>query len=485
MKADRVSGRGTDDPNMSGNTNNAGHRGLGEWLSGSVVFPAWVRREHPGYTRWRREFERSQFWSAERLAAAQHARLRELLRYAWDHCPLYHRRLEAAGYEAAAASPGRERWDEMWQRMPLLRKADIQAHGAALQAEGFPAAQRSRNQTGGSTGSPLQFYVDRQRYASRMASTHRHNAWAGLRPGDWVAQIWGNRLDLQASESLWDRTRRRLLYRTLDLNSSSISAGDWENYVACLRRFRPRFLIAYARAAAEFARFVRDRGITDLGFTAIITSAEVLLPAHRRLLEEVFHARVYNRYGCREVSVIASECGAGSGLHVNAEALLVEIVPTPELPAPWGKVVVTDLFNRSMPLIRYEIGDAGHWLEGRCECGRGLPRLASVEGRTTDFLRLPDGRVVSGPALTLVMADMASVRQVQFVQRASGDVLLRLVAGTGYGPDQEAELRRRLHLYLRGVVPLTICPVESIASEASGKYRFVVQEKIEEGAVTV
>jgi phenylacetate-CoA ligase len=444
-------------------------RGLGERWVGGVVYPLWAWREHPGYGPWRRRFERSQYWPAERLRAWQDEQLQALLEHAAARCPLYRARFREAGLEPRA-------WQGAWARLPLLTKADIQAHGAELEAADFPARARQRNQTGGSTGSPLQFWVDRRRYASRLASTDRHNAWAGLRPGDWVAEIWGHRLDLAEGGGWWQRMRRDWLYRTLEINSSRIEPGDWDAYVEVLRRYRPRFLVAYARAAVEFAEHVRRRGIGDVRFEAIITTAEVLLEDHRRLLEAALGGRVFNRYGCREVSVIASECGEHSGMHVNAEAILVEVIPAAGLPAPWGKIVVTDLLNRSMPLIRYEIGDVGRWAEGDCACGRALPRLAAVEGRTTDFLRLPGGEAVSGPALTLVFADLGSVRQVQFVQRGDGSVRLRVVPGPGYGPEAEAEVRRRLELYLRGAVPLAFEPVAAIASEASGKYRFVVQE---------
>ena len=160
---------------------------------------------------------------------------------------------------------------------------------------------------------------------------------------------------------------------------------------------------------------------------------------------------------------------------MNAKQLLVEIVPDNELPAGSGKILITDLLNRSMPLIRYEVGDVGTWAVQPCACGRGLPLLAQVQGRTTDFLVMPDGRCISGPALTLVVADMPDVRQVQFVQTAPSHVTLRVVPGTGYSEATAMELRKRLDLYLRGAAQLHIEPAEAIASESSGKYRFVIR----------
>jgi phenylacetate-CoA ligase len=333
-----------------------------------------------------------------------------------------------------------------------------------------------QNQTGGSTGSPLQFWVDKERFDSRRASTDRHNAWAGLRPGDWYAVLWGSTFDVGTQAVAPLTWRERWLDRALTLNSSLMSQADLEKFVVLLRRYRPRFLKAYAQAAAMFARYCRNFA-QDIKFEGIITSAEVLTPADRATIESAFGGRVFNRYGCREVSVIASECEAHAGMHVNADALIVEIQPTGDPDNPMGKVLVTDLYNRSMPLIRYEIGDLAHWAQpGRCSCGRSLPRIGEVAGRTTDFLALPNGSVVSGPSLALLIGQTPEVKQAQFVQTSATAVSLRVVIASGYGADAAAKLQDRLKPYLDGQLRLTIQPVEKIAAEASGKYRFVKRE---------
>lgn len=438
----------------------------------NLVFPVWLLKDHPAYPAYIREFEKTQFCSRAQLEELQVRRLRALLTHAYAACPLYRERMDKAGL-----TPERIRSTADIAALPVLTKRDLQEHGEEVCAGGYNERDRVRNQTGGSTGSPLQFWVDRDRLDSRFASTVRHNRWAGMRPGDWCAEIWGNRLDQLLTNTLWSKFTNALLYRIVELNTSSARSEDWQAFVARLRRYRPRFLVTYANSAAMFARWVREHGVEDVHFDSVITTAEVLASEDRTLIEETFGATVFNRYGCREVSVIASECEHHSGLHVNAEALLVEIVPDPLYPAPAGKVVITDLLNYSMPLIRYEIGDVSAWAEDQeCACGRKLPLLGEIQGRTTDFIFLKDGRSVSGPALTLVVSDMKEVRQVQFVQDRLEHVTLRVVPGKAYDSNTEAELRRRLGLYLQGAAEMTIASVDTIASEASGKYRFVVSK---------
>jgi len=444
---------------------------LGKSIIREVIYPLWLWRDHPHCATYLREFERTQFFEPSALRSLQLQRLQKLLTHAYDQCPFYRRRMDSAGLDPKELTS----LDQL-SVLPLLTKRDIQDNGEELIARAYPPEKRVRNQTGGSTGSPLQFYVDKERFDSRRASTMRHNAWAGLGPGDWLVELWGARLDQHISRTLWDWCRNNLLYRTIHLNTSQIRQGEWDSFVVELRRKRPKFLLAYTQSAVLFARYLKEHDVRDIQFKSIITTAEMLLLGQRELLEEVFGARVFNRYGCREVSVIASECEQHEGMHVNSEALLVEIVPDPLIPPPAGRIVVTDLLNFSMPLIRYEIGDIGKWAGQRCHCGRGLPLLADVQGRITDFLVLSDGRYVSGPALTLVVADMAEVRQVQFVQKSRESVVLRIVAGSQYGSKTVEELRRRLGYYLGQSVTLTIEEVDHIAREASGKYRFVINQ---------
>jgi phenylacetate-CoA ligase len=434
-----------------------------------VIYPLWTRRDHPTYHHYAKHFDTTQYLSPDALEEMQIALLRTQLIHAYRNVPFYRRRMESIG-----VSPLDIRTLSDMKMLPVLTKFDIQENMDEMLAACIPIALRERNQTGGSTGSPLQFWVDKERFDSRRASTDRHNAWASLYPGDWCAVLWGSRLDTGGAiipEITW---RQRFLDRSLILNTSLVSSDDLNHYIELLRRYRPRHLKAYAQSAEMFARHCREVAADDIRFDSIITTAEVLLPEARELIEEVFHGKVFDRYGCREVSIIASECRYHTGLHVNADGLFVEIDPIPGISSGPGNILVTDLYNRSMPLIRYQIGDLARWeTSGPCPCGRNLPRIAGIEGRITDFLRLPNGKLISGPSLTLVVGDMSEIRQAQFVQSQTTQVQLRIVPGIGYGAHTVRELERRLAVYLRNQVELSVQAVENIPSEVSGKYRFV------------
>lgn len=445
---------------------------LGAALVRRIIYPLWTVRDHPKYRRYASLFEQSQWLSPEELKQLQMRMLRAQLLHAFSTIPFYRRRMDEA-----MITPLDINSPEDFRSLPVLTKRDIQEHAAELLASDVPANRRVQNQTGGSTGSPLQFWLDHDRLDSRRASTDRHNAWAGLRPGDWCAVLWGSTYDIGTASIPKVSWRQKLLYRTLMLNTSAISEKDMDDFIILLRQYRPRRLTAYAQSAAMFARYCMEKGADDIHFDSIITSAEVLLPENRKVIEQAFGGRVFNRYGCREVSVIASECDQHDGMHINGDALLVEIEPVAGAPDGVGKVVVTDLLNRSMPLIRYEIGDLARWEIGPpCPCGRSFPRLADVEGRITDFLRMPDGRLISGPSVALLVGQTLGVRQAQFVQTGHNEIRLDVVPSDGYGAHTIEDLRRRLYPYFRDQISFSVRPVDSIASEVSGKFRFVKAE---------
>ena len=446
---------------------------LSSGLVGKVIYPLWTIRDHPTYLNYAKAFARDQYLSPSRLEAVQIERLRIQLTHAYKNIPFYRRRMEKLGitpFDITSLSD--------FKKFPVVTKQDVQNHKPEMMAQNIPEKLRVRNQSGGSTGIPLQFWVDKERFDSRRASTDRHNSWAGLRPGDWCAQLWGAKIDVGDSSTPRVTWRQRMLHRMLPLNTVSIGPNDLNAYIEILRRYRPRHMVAYAQSAVMFARHCAEVGADDIRFDSMITTAEILRPEDRAFLEETFRGKVFNRYGCREISVLASECEYHTGMHVNADALILEIEPVAGASGNMGRVLVTDLFNRSMPLIRYEIGDMASWSEDSpCPCGRSLPRLANIDGRVTDFLRLPDGTLLSGIALaTLVIADLPGLRQVQFVQRGATHVHLNVVAIAGQATDAVDELKRRLNFYLRDTMQLSTSLVDSIPCEASGKFRFVKTE---------
>jgi phenylacetate-CoA ligase len=420
--------------------------------------------------RYLREFEHTQFLPEEEIRALQWRRLRALLDHAYAQCPFYRRRFERAGL-----LPSDLRGLDDLRALPILEKRDIQEHGESMVAQNWPRGDLIRNQTGGSTGTPVAFYLSKARKCSRAAATLRHNRWAGWQIGDRAAVIWGAPRD-RPSDSWRARLRGILLREPLWLDTGNVTEASLAAFHTALLRYKPRILQAYARSAVLFARYLQMRGLTPHRPHALVTSAEVLESDERRLLEDVFGCPVFNRYGCREVSVLASECPAQRGLHIMAEGLYLEIETPrgPAAPGEMGSILVTDLLNHAMPLIRYRIGDLGAWASGSCPCGRGLPRLERVAGRVTDFLVGSDGRLVSGVFLaTYVVAQRPSLGQVQILQSRAGAVTYRIKPGRAFHRERDlAYLQAATRQHLGAAATIDSEIVEDLPTEPSGKFLF-------------
>jgi phenylacetate-CoA ligase len=420
--------------------------------------------------RYLREFERTQFLTAEEVRQLQWQRLRTLLEHAYDQCPFYRQR-----FDRTDLTPGDLRGLEDLRALPILEKRDIQEQGEDMVARDWPRDDLIPNQTGGSTGAPMSFHLSKARKCSRAAATLRHNRWAGWRVGDRAAVIWGAPRD-RPDTSWRARLRGTLLREPLWLDTANITEANMVAFHAALSAWRPRIIQAYARAAVLFAKYLQARGLTPHRPHALVTSAEVLEADERRLLEDVFGCPVFNRYGCREVSVVASECPAHGGLHIMAEGLYIEIETPhgPAAPGEMGSILVTDLLNHAMPLVRYRIGDLGAWAAGTCPCGRGLPRLERVAGRVTDFLVGCDGRLVSGVYLaTYVVAQRPSLGQVQILQHKAGAVTYRIKPGRDFRPERDLDyLRTTTRQYLGEEAVIDSEVVLELPAEPSGKFLF-------------
>jgi phenylacetate-CoA ligase len=436
-----------------------------------VLYPLWALKNGSSRLRHLAALEKSQHWPREALLEEQWSLLRAMLAHAYDTC-LYYRRK----YAEAGITPADIRSREDLDRVPTLTKEEIQEHRDEMVSSRYPAHTLIADMTGGSTGSPMQFCYDRERLESRVGATLRHNRWAGWEIGDRAAILWGAPQDTKVSGRLRDRLRTWIQERRLMLDASDLSEASMAAFARALVEYRPEVLQAYSNTLGLFAQYVRAENIRGIRPRGIVCSAEMLTNENRRLIEETFGCPVFNRYGCREFAVIASECSAHQGMHVNAENLLVEsLVDGRSRTDEDGEIVITDLRNFGMPLIRYRIRDVGRVKAAACSCPRGLPLMELSGGRVTDFLRATSGSRVSGIVIaTYVITAIPGIRQIQFVQREPGAVTVNLVKGPEWSPAAQQELAARARRYLGEDMRLDMEYRDRIPSEKSGKYRFSI-----------
>ena len=159
------------------------------------------------------------------------------------------------------------------------------------------------------------------------------------------------------------------------------------------------------------------------------------------------------------------------GLHVNADSVYTEVIGEP------GKLIVTDLTNRAMPLIRYQIGDVVVPSERICPCGRGLPMIERVEGREADYVLTPAGRLISGISLTENFAlHIPGAAQVQIVQESLAELRIRIVPDERFGDESRQKIAHLVEETFGLEVRYEVELVDAIPQEPSGKYRFCISK---------
>jgi phenylacetate-CoA ligase len=236
-------------------------------------------------------------------------------------------------------------------------------------------------------------------------------------------------------------------------------------------------LFGYPSALSFIARHAERRGVglDDLGIKVAFVTSERLYDDQRADISRVFGCPVANGYGGRDAGFIAHECPAG-GMHITAEDIVVETVGDDGKPVPLGspgEIVVTHLATAGFPFIRYRTGDVGVLGKSDCACGRGLPLIAEIQGRSTDFVVARDGTVMHGLALIYPIRDLPGIDSFRIVQESLDRIAVQVVPGAGYGPTTEAAISRGLASRLGAGVDIAIERVDRIAPEASGKYRYV------------
>jgi len=440
----------------------------------NLIYPLWTLKDRNRRLKFLKEYEKTQWWPKKKIENLQWERLKKMLEDAYLNCPFYRKR-----FDSLDLKPKDIREPEDFLKIPVLTKKDIQGNLESLKALNYSLQELIKDRTGGSTGTPLLFYHDKKRMDTISAATTRHNRWAGYDIGDKIAILWGSRYDHSFFQGKKAYVRNLLLDRALILDTSSITQEKMSDFSDRIRKFRPKVFLGYANSLYLFACFVDANNISGIFPQNIISSAEVLHPQEREKIEKVFGCRVFDRYGCREVGIIASECDKHSGLHINAENLYVEFVSQgkPAKKGEIGDIIITDLLNFGMPFIRYKIEDMGEPKNELCSCGRGLPLMKMVAGRVTDFIVTPDEKYISGASLTIyLIATIPGIKQAQLVQEEKNRVTFKIVKDKRFSHETMIQIKAKGKEFFGSNVEFNFDFVEEIPKEASGKYRFCISK---------
>lgn len=427
----------------------------------------------------RRRLRRHERWTPEQLGAHRDAQFRTLRAFAYERSPFYRRFHERLFDRPLDELPVltkttlMENFDEFVTDR-AVRLADVEAHlGSMTGDERFRGRYRAVS-TSGTTGARGIFLFDPVEWATVIASYNRAQEWAGV----VASPVRRMRLAVVSTTTAWHQSARvgasvaNPLVRTLRVNATD----PLPSVVARLNEFQPHSLVAYASMHRLLAE-EQLAGRLRIAPQAVMSASEVLTDETRGLVEAAWAQPPFNVYAATEPAGIASECERHAGLHLYEDLVISEVVDEANRPMPPGefgaKILVTVLFSRTQPLIRYELSDSVRRSDARCLCGRPFRLLDGIQGRNEDILELParlQGTVRVHPLVFHDVLDRVPAGEWQVVQE--GDGLRLLVAGPTPdfdGPAVVAAIRRGVESLGASVSDVVWQEVAAIPRTAVGK----------------
>ena len=419
------------------------------------------------------ELKSSEFSSKADLEALQLRRLQDLLTYSYNSCDYYRESFDNSGF-----NPSKFTSLDQLSMLPLLSKSEVRDNlENGLRPSVLKRNKTLRISTSGSTGEPFSIYADQRQLEVRFASTIRSMEWTGWRFGEKQARLWHQTLGMSGLQVARERFDA-LLLRRIFIPAFEMSQDSIGSFIRRLENFDPKLVDGYAESLNFLAMYLRNNPSTKLNPKAVVSSAQALPATTRQTIEQELNTRVFDKYGSREFSGIAYQCQFSEHHHVIDECYIVELLTNgrPSLPGEVGEVVVTDLFNRATPLIRYRIGDLATAVEQipACKCGRSHTLIGQIEGRTQAIVHCANGRWIPGTFFSHFFKEYQNyIRFFQIFQTTKGAFALRLVKGDYFTESALLSLIEHLRRYV-GNTEIQIEYVESIPLLRTGKRSPVV-----------
>ncbi|MBK6357209.1 MAG: phenylacetate--CoA ligase family protein [Betaproteobacteria bacterium] len=443
--------------------------GIHTALVANILFPLQEKLKKHDTVAIRRAMDDSQWWPAEKLEVLRLERLRALLTKTGKHVPYYRDCFKNLGFDPQKIESLAD-----LQKFPFLTKAVIRAEGDRMKSD--IAQGLARFNTGGSSGEPLIFFIGTERVSHDVAAKWRATRWWDVDIGDPEIVVWGSPIELGTQDKV--RAIRDKLMRTELMPAFQMNETNLDQFVARICKRRPKMLFGYPSAISHIAAHAQKRGVplNNLGVKVVFCTSERLYDHQREAISSAFGCPVANGYGGRDAGFISHECPAG-GMHVTSEDIIVEIIDDDGNLQPAGlagEIVVTHLATSDFPFIRYRTGDIGILGTEKCTCGRSLPLLKEIQGRSTDFVITTDGTVMHGLALIYILRDLPGVQSFKIIQETRQLTKVFVVTGPSFQTGMIDQIIVGFKRRLGSSAEIEVQIVDNIPPEKSGKYRYVI-----------
>jgi len=417
------------------------------------------------------EFEKTQYWSKAELEAYQEEKLQKLIRHAYETVPFYKEL-----FNKEKLKPDDIKKIKDLQKLPILEKETLRSNQKQLLSRYVTNETISFRQTSGATGVPLSIANNYNASIIEGALFYRYLRWMGYNWGDKILKFWGGHV-IDSPISRFKKMISRIIYNETFYDTYKVNDELLSKLALKIKDCPPPILRGYTSSIYLLALKCLELGII-IRLNAVSPTAEKLYRFQRDKMEEAFGKNIFDQYGCGETNSIAFECEKHMGLHVASEHVVLEIIDGDGQRESQGRVIITNLDDYAMPIIRYENGDMASWSNERCSCGRNLPLLKEIEGRIYDFIKGPNGKDVHTGFFDGILNEMNvdkkySIKEFRVVQERIDKIRIEFVTEDNLNKRDEKIIKDKINEYV-GEMEIEIRKVKEIPMTKMGKKMFVV-----------
>jgi len=411
------------------------------------------------------KLRKNQWKSLNDLKKLQERKLRAIIRYAYKNVPFYHKKFREANIK-----PKDIKSVEDLSKLPFTTKEEVREHSlGSMLARGIDLKKCLVTETSGSTGIPTKVVYDEAANDFSKAANLRSymenglcfwNKWAVFKdPHHFEEPRWFQKLRIfnQLQLSVFDPT---------------------DKHISILRKFKPDVLDGYTSSIRLLAKAVEEERIEEIDPKVVFGTSELLDEKARNYINSVFNVEMIDLFGCVELNRTAWECKEHVGYHMDIDAVVTEFIRDGESVSfgERGEIIYTGLYNYAMPLIRYQVGDIGVPSNEVCPCGRGLPLMKSIEGRTDSFMQVPSGRIFSPIIWTDIMRRIPGIGQFKAIQERKDLIRILFIKNDEFSQKTLSQIEHDIKEVMGEEVNVEVEIVDEIPKDKSGKVRCAISK---------
>ena len=417
----------------------------------------------------------SQYFDKNTIKENQEQKLKYLVKIAYDKVP-YYRKL----FRNHRLKPTDIRNIEDLNKIPVLEKETVRKFGDELISEDFNKKKLVAHKTGGTTGTPINYYCTKNDIVYYNAFVEaRVKYWAGVKFGDKIASFHHGTDEFVPISQIkppfwrWNKANNQLLFSIYHMNES-----NFKYYIKKYNEFQPKILQGYTSAIDIFAKYILKYKIKVFSPKAVLVSAETLFDIQRKHIEKAFNSKVYNGYTDSLNGALINECEKGR-LHISPEFSIVEYKKITGTENKY-EIIGTNLYNFAMPLLRYRTCDIVTLTdEKKCPCGREFPLVKSIRGRTDDMLMTPEGNYLGSASMMAAVEILNNIKEIQIIQNKIDEIIVKVVKLENFNQYDLNLLRDRLKKRLGNKILIQVVFVNQIERTRAGKFRFIISNIID------